>query len=81
MTETEIRSSLQRLLDAIPRADGAVIAQETVRLDDLVTISRAALHPQLVHFLERRSYAKAWQFLQGDAQIPAGNCGGRRERP
>jgi hypothetical protein len=76
--ETQIKASVQRLLEAIPRADGAVIAEETVRLDALVEQGRPGLHPQLVHFLERRSYAKALMFLGGDADIPAGSCGGGR---
>ena len=39
------------------------------------------LHPQLLHFLERRSYAKAAMFLGGAEDIPVGVCGGRAARP
>lgn len=78
MIEAELKASLQRLLDGISRADGSVIAAETARLDDIAQRSRAALPPQLVHFLERRSYAKALMFLEGDANIPSGICGGGR---
>jgi hypothetical protein len=77
--ETEIKRSLQLLLEAIPRGDGRVIAEESARLDTFVQQARTGLHPQLVHFLERRSYGKALQFLGGDATIPAGACGGRGE--
>jgi hypothetical protein len=38
---------------------------------------REVLHPQLVHFLENRSYAKALMFLGGASDIPVGVCGGR----
>ena len=76
--ETQIKTSLQRLLDAISQANGQTIAEETARLDTIVGQARGALHPQLVHFLERRSYAKALMFLSGDTDIPAGNCGGGR---
>ena len=48
-----------------------------VRLDDFLVQGRAGLHPQLVHFLENRSYAKALMFLGGDTDIPVGICGGR----
>jgi hypothetical protein len=41
---------------------------------------RAGLHPQLVHFLEQRSYAKALLFLGGAEDIPVGRCGGRAGR-
>ena len=59
-------------------ADGAVMAAEMTRLDDVVQQQRGSLHPQLVHFLERRSYPKAVMWLDGDANIPAGICGGGR---
>jgi hypothetical protein len=47
------------------------------RLDEALERGRAGLHPQLVHFLERRSYAKALMFLGGETDIPVGACGGR----
>jgi hypothetical protein len=75
--EAEIKAALISLLDGIKRADGTVIAAEMVRLDDLLAQGRAKLHPQLVHFLEKRSYAKAVMFLGGETDIPAGACGGR----
>ncbi|HEY0946426.1 MAG TPA: hypothetical protein VGD81_14210 [Opitutaceae bacterium] len=75
--ETEIKAALIALLDGIKAANGPVIAAEMARLDGLVARGRAGLHPQLVHFLERRSYAKALMFLEGDSPIPAGICGGR----
>jgi hypothetical protein len=43
-----------------------------------VNEGRQDLHPQLVHFLEKRSYPKALLFLGGESDIPAGSCGGRR---
>ena len=78
MIEAEIKGALGRLMEAIKQADGPVMAQEMARLDDIVQRQRAGLHPQLVHFLERRSYPKAMMWLEGDANIPAGICGGGR---
>ncbi|ATC62823.1 hypothetical protein CMV30_01945 [Nibricoccus aquaticus] len=75
--ETQIKESLIALLAGIKASDGAVIAREMARLDDFVMAGRETLHPQLVHFLERRSYAKAEMFLGGASDIPAGICGGR----
>ena len=75
--ESQIKDSLNALLAAIKRSDGPVIATEMARLDDFLERGRAGLHPQLTHFLERRSYAKALMFLGGDTDIPAGACGGR----
>jgi hypothetical protein len=76
--EDRIKESLIALMDGIKRADGARIASEMALLDGFLGQGRAALHPQLVHFLEKRSYAKALMFLSGEADIPAGICGGRR---
>jgi hypothetical protein len=75
--ETQIKEALTSLLAAIKAADGKTIAGEMARLDEFLERGRAGLHPQLSHFLERRSYAKALQFLGGDSEIPAGSFGGR----
>jgi hypothetical protein len=75
--EVQIKESLAALLAAIKTSDGQTIVDEMTRLDDYLARGRAGLHPQLVHFLENRSYAKALMFLGGDTQIPVGNCGGR----
>jgi hypothetical protein len=77
VNETDIKASLNVLLDAIKRSDGA----EMARLDDCVQRQRVALHPQLLHFLGNRSYAKALMFLGGELDIPVGVCGGRHARP
>lgn len=74
--ETEIKQSLIALLDGIKVSDGSIIAREMARLDDYADRVGTALHPQLLHFLQRRSYAKALMFLEGDTP-PAGICGGR----
>ena len=77
--ETEIKASLVALLAGIKAGDGQVIAEEMTKLDSYVARGRASgeLHPQLVHFLENRSYAKAVMFLGGETDIPVGACGGR----
>lgn len=79
--ETQIKESLISLLAGIKAADGQVIAQEMARLDDFLERGRLTLHPQLVHFLQNRSYAKAVMFLGGETNIPVGACGGRAGRP
>ena len=75
--EPQIKSAVSNLLAAIERGDGGVIAAEMGKLDDFLTAGRGQLHPQLVHFLENRSYAKAHLFLGGESDIPVGLCGGR----
>lgn len=78
--ETQIKDSLIALMAGIKAADGQTIADQMVRLDEFLARGRAGLHPQLVHFLENRSYAKALMFLGGDTDIPVGACGGRAPR-
>jgi hypothetical protein len=76
--EAQIKESLIALMDGIKRADGDAIGRHMANLDGYLKESRATLHPQLVHFLERRSYPKALMFLGGESDIPVGSCGGRR---
>ncbi|MEO6003448.1 MAG: hypothetical protein ABIZ04_01800 [Opitutus sp.] len=78
--EPQIKESLTRLLGAIKASDGQVVASEMAKLDDFLDRGRATLHPQLVHFLQNRSYAKAVMFLGGETDIPVGACGGRAGR-
>jgi hypothetical protein len=79
--EMQIKDSLIALLNGIKAADGQVISDEMAKLDNYLEQGRAGLHPQLAHFLQNRSYAKALMYLQGDANIPAGVCGGRAGKP
>lgn len=78
--ETEIKASLGALLEGIKASNGPVIASEMERLDRLLAAGRNQFHPQLVHFLERRSYSKAVMFLGGEGDIPVGICGGKAGR-
>jgi len=75
--ETQIKESLSALLAGIKAADGQVVAAQMEKLDGFIEQGRSTLHPQLVHFLQNRSYAKAVMFLGGETDIPVGACGGR----
>ncbi len=75
--EAQIKESLVALLAAIKSTDGQTIANEMTKLEEYLARGRGTLHPQLVHFLENRSYAKALMFLGGETNIPVGVCGGR----
>ena len=79
--ETQIKDSLTTLMAAIKAGDGQTIADAMARLDDYLERGRPGLHPQLIHFLENRSYAKALMFLGGESDIPVGVCGGRAGKP
>jgi hypothetical protein len=75
--EDRIKESLIALMDGIKRSDGEAVAGRMALLDRYLEEGRSDLHPQLVHFLERRSYPKALMFLGGESDIPVGSCGGR----
>ncbi len=79
--ETQIKSAVSALMAAIKAGDSSIVADEMARLDEFAAQGRSNLHPQLLHFLERRSYAKALMFLGGETDIPVGACGGRAARP
>lgn len=74
--EQEIKDSLIQLMSSIKQADGEGISAGLGRLDNLLASGRSRLHPQLVHYLEGRSYAKAVAFLGGEGGIPVGTCRG-----
>ncbi|MEZ5275911.1 MAG: hypothetical protein R3F07_05990 [Opitutaceae bacterium] len=75
--ENEIKAALIRLLKGIKDSD----TQETLDgMDALEALSaeyRGKMHPQLAHFLERRSYAKALDFLGGEGVVTRGRCAPR----
>ena len=79
--ESEIKASLIALLNGIKAADGKMIAVATAHLDGLVERCRTGLHPQLVHFLEHRSYNKALLFLGGTTDNPAEIYDGGQSAP
>lgn len=79
--ESLIKESLTSLLNGISAANGPAIAAEMERLDAFLLGGRAKMHPQLAHYLQNRSYAKALAWLGGEVNLTAGTCGGRPARP
>ena len=83
MPETKIKAALMRFNEAIKNSDGAALSSALNEVEALFLAHRGELDPQLVHFLEGRSYAKAMAWLgSGDAlaarpSSPPGGCGGK----
>ena len=67
--DIQLKASLIALLDGIKRSDGPIVAQEMEKLDEYVLTARGTIHPQLAHFLERRSYAKALAYVQAEEAV------------
>ncbi len=81
MVIPEIKSALESFDSAVKSCDGGGISTALKRLEQLLAAHRGELHPQLVHFLEGRSYAKALLWLGGESGFaqpasPPGGCGG-----
>lgn len=81
MIEAKIKAALIRFTAAIKNSDGPAISAALTEVESLLSVHRGELHPQLVHFLEGRSYAKALAWLGGESGFaqpasPPGGCGG-----
>ena len=82
MVETKIKAVLIQLLTGIKNSDGLAISAALTQVEAELEAHRAELHPQLVHFLAGRSYAKALAYLGGGDELtarpasPPGGCGG-----
>ena len=61
----ELREKLASMMEEARRGDGAMVLTRTRELDALVRDCGDELEPRLRHFLERRSYGKALEFLGG----------------
>jgi hypothetical protein len=71
----EIKACLIDLTGAINRSDTRGMLASMEQLDALVRGQSAMLDARLAHFLERRSYAKAIDYLGGAQDVPRGRCG------
>lgn len=85
MSLARVKSALESFDAAVENADGVRISAALAELEQLLAANRAELHPQLVHFLEGRSYAKALLWLGGESGFakpasPPGGCGGGGHR-
>lgn len=76
--EISLKTALEAYFDA-------VVSQKTdqpqdlmpsiLKLDELSAHLPSTLHPQLKHYLQNKSYRKAYDFLQGESNIEKGSCG------
>jgi hypothetical protein len=84
MSEAKIKDALIRFNSAIKNSDGAALSAALNEVEALLGSHRDELHPQLRHFLEGRSYAKALAWLGAGDELaarpasPPGGCGGGR---
>lgn len=72
----QIQGGLIDLVNGMKHPDTHKMVESMERLDALLAAHRDRLDPRLGHFLERRSYAKALEFLRG-GKPASGVCGTR----
>lgn len=80
MIRNTLKKTLSALLKSIEEANGDEIRAQIDKLDQLTRDHSKELDPNLLHFLQRRSYQKALAFLEGETDIPPGLCGGIKKR-
>ena len=74
-TLDELHGLLTGMMDAIAARDnGVAIADQLHRIDRIRDELGDEAPPMLQHYLEKRSYAKALEFLRGNDETEKPNC-------
>ncbi len=68
--QAKIKEALIRFNDAIKKSDASALSASLNDVETLLQAHRTELHPQLVHFLDGRSYAKALAWLGAGDELP-----------
>lgn len=74
MDQKHLEENLQTLVEGSGTADAEVILEAINYLDAAITGDRAGLDARLAHFLERRSYAKALDYIRDSSLNISGGC-------
>lgn len=74
MALEQVHTTLQALMTAIDKGEGESIATHLRRLDELGQELGKEAPPMLRHYLDKRSYAKALNLLEGRDEAAAPNC-------
>ena len=74
MALEQVHTTLQALMAAIDNGEGESIATHLRQLDKLGQELGKEAPPMLRHYLEKRSYTKALDFLEGRDEAAAPNC-------
>lgn len=74
MALDQLHTELQALMAAIDNGEGESIATHLRRLDELGQELGKEAPPMLRHYLEKRSYTKALDCLEGRDEAAAPNC-------
>jgi hypothetical protein len=73
-----LRKLLEGLCTPQPGREGLTQLMASIAdLDALLLQNRSEMPPDLIHFLERRSYEKAARYCDGVMPTPRGTCGAK----
>ena len=77
--EQRVAGALIDLVEVMTSPDTSRMVASMEKLDAIVASDDGQLHPRVKHFLERRSYAKALAWMQGNSpSAPSGACSSDR---
>ena len=71
-----LRDSIYQLLESV-MVHQQNVAEAIAALDELVRDHKAEIPGDLAHYLENRSYGKAWAWLNEGRKAARGTCGGK----
>ena len=72
--QDQLHATLKEMMKAIDTGEGEAIVASVGKIDQIGHCLGADTPPMLRHYLEKRSYAKALDFLEGRDGAAAANC-------
>ena len=72
--QDQLYSTLKEMMKAIDKGEGEAIVASLGRIDEIGQRLGADAPPMLRHYIEKRSYSKALDFLEGRDGAAAPNC-------
>ena len=72
--QDQLHATLKEMMKAIDNGEGEAIVASLGRIDDIGQRLGADAPPMLRHYIEKRSYSKALDFLEGRDESAAPNC-------
>lgn len=72
--QEDLHTTLKAMMAAISTGATESIVSHVQKIDEIGAAMGAATPPMLRHYLEKRSYTKALDFLEGRDETAAPNC-------
>ncbi len=72
--QKDLHATLKQMMQAIDTGATESIASQVMRIDEIGRAMGGDAPPMLRHYLDKRSYAKALDFLEGRDETAAPNC-------